>query len=380
MFYLGYDSGCSSCTGIARVVENETHGSITVVPLVDPRMKKWRTELLGEDPRWAPTLVRVDDENGTPQKAWVGSAIGHALLKNNGLKVSFKVLASIGELTRKGGYREGSIRSRMSRNTFLKGALATSAGILAIASPQASAAAPRETGESDHWLAKLSIIESNEIEDPKRLHNLMVSALKMPTLRPNNVNKAAGLLRDQVGGTKGGGDFVTRDLARLVGMGSGSSKPDFLQAVEHKTDAGPLTATTIIAGDLVVVMYSLEGPTPQKEISVLTENPANPEGISLLGRGNSVKESLSLSDGFQVMMAPGCNSTDCSRRGACYTCRCAEYNKTCVFNACAQCGLSCNRWAPWQLCLACVGLWCPVAIGVNGCCNRTHCTWRESCS
>lgn len=72
--YLGYDAGCLKCSTIATRIEDEVGDQLTLIPLASPQMRGWREELLGEDARWAPTLVRV---SGEQERAYGASNSGH---------------------------------------------------------------------------------------------------------------------------------------------------------------------------------------------------------------------------------------------------------------------------------------------------------------
>lgn len=91
--YLGYYVGCLKCSTIATRIEDEVGDQLTLIPLASPQVREWREELLGEDARSAPTLVRT---SGDQERAYRGWQIGPPLASALGPMKSLKVLSTLG--------------------------------------------------------------------------------------------------------------------------------------------------------------------------------------------------------------------------------------------------------------------------------------------
>jgi hypothetical protein len=126
---LGFDAGCSSCSGIATRIEERIGDKLVIRNLRDPELMEWRREALGEAAPWAPTLFEVE---GGHVRAWVGMKMGLALSRRLGPKDTWRVMQVLGEmgaapnLTDKAVVEALPSETReaavgMSRGQFLKG-------------------------------------------------------------------------------------------------------------------------------------------------------------------------------------------------------------------------------------------------------------------
>ncbi len=79
---LGFDAGCTTCTGLARRIEEQLGDKLEVRSLRDPQVEHWRKRVLGENAPWAPTLIEV---KGARVKAWTGVRMGVVLSRRLGL-------------------------------------------------------------------------------------------------------------------------------------------------------------------------------------------------------------------------------------------------------------------------------------------------------
>jgi hypothetical protein len=92
---LGFDAGCTTCSGLARRIEEKVGDKLEVVSLLDPEMGNWRKQALGEDAPWAPTLVEV---RGGKVRAWTGLSMGLTLSRRLGAKNTWQVMQTLGKL------------------------------------------------------------------------------------------------------------------------------------------------------------------------------------------------------------------------------------------------------------------------------------------
>jgi hypothetical protein len=70
---LAFDSSCCGCTKIAEEVQRHGDDRLDVMPLDHPDVRAWRRRALGDDPPFAPTLIRIHDDQ---VRAWSGVASG----------------------------------------------------------------------------------------------------------------------------------------------------------------------------------------------------------------------------------------------------------------------------------------------------------------
>lgn len=119
---LGYDATCIDCSKVAQTVRREAGDHLEVVPLRSPRMQQWRRQAIGDDAPWAPTLVRVTDDN---VEAWTGWHIAPVLARHLNAKTTWRILGALGgsALDNGNGKRVG-----ISRSAFLRGAVGSLVG------------------------------------------------------------------------------------------------------------------------------------------------------------------------------------------------------------------------------------------------------------
>lgn len=112
---LGFDASCGKCSSMAKQLKSDVGSAVDVLPLNNPQMKEWRTDVFS-DPPWAPTLIRVDSD-GTALDGWVGWKIGPVLGSKLGPQAAARALKNIGELRLEAnGGRWGTVsRARTSR-------------------------------------------------------------------------------------------------------------------------------------------------------------------------------------------------------------------------------------------------------------------------
>lgn len=117
---LGFDAGCMKCSEMARRIEERVGDRLEVESLLDPQVKEWRREVLGENAPWAPTLIEVRDGK---VRAWTGIRLGLVLSRFLGPRDTWRVMKVLGEINappqaeRTAAITVGGI----SRGQFLKG-------------------------------------------------------------------------------------------------------------------------------------------------------------------------------------------------------------------------------------------------------------------
>lgn len=57
---LGFDAGCTTCSDLAKKIEERVGDKLEVRSLYDPQVEHWRRQVLGEDVPWTPTLIEVN--------------------------------------------------------------------------------------------------------------------------------------------------------------------------------------------------------------------------------------------------------------------------------------------------------------------------------
>lgn len=112
---LGFDASCGKCSSMAKQLKDDVGSAVDVLPLNNPQMKEWRTDVFAEPP-WAPTLIRVDGD-GRALDGWVGWKIGPVLGSRLGPQAATRALKNIGaqRLEANGGKWGAVTRSRTSR-------------------------------------------------------------------------------------------------------------------------------------------------------------------------------------------------------------------------------------------------------------------------
>ncbi|WP_152990741.1 bacteriocin fulvocin C-related protein [Sphaerimonospora mesophila] len=114
---LAFDAGCAHCQRIAEAVKSSSHRGIEVLPLMHPDVRAWREQALGENPVWAPTLIKVEEAR---IRAWVGSQMSLRLLMRIGLPASIRLLGALKGIYADTGTSSSGRFGEMDRKRFLK--------------------------------------------------------------------------------------------------------------------------------------------------------------------------------------------------------------------------------------------------------------------
>lgn len=118
---LGFDGGCGTCLELAKKIDEQVGDRLEVQNLRDPQLVGWRSQALGEDAPWAPTLFEV---KGEKIRAWTGKRMGAKLTRFLGPVATWKVMQVLGEMGAPavtGESLTGKVAAGMSRGRFLKG-------------------------------------------------------------------------------------------------------------------------------------------------------------------------------------------------------------------------------------------------------------------
>ena len=90
---LAFDSSCGRCARISASVAQTCDGKLEVVSLARPEIARWRELSLGPNPRWAPTLLRVNDKR---VQGWTGLSMVGPMIRALGLRSTINVLRTLG--------------------------------------------------------------------------------------------------------------------------------------------------------------------------------------------------------------------------------------------------------------------------------------------
>jgi len=139
--YLLFDGGCSSCTAIARQVEQESNGWLTVKSLDDAEMRR----LLDKHrPGWKfqPTLITVDG-------AEVTISTGISLSARIGAALGLRRAARVASLVMKNQSSKPASGANPTRRSVLRGVGVGAAALIGLAAMPGTASASEPEGDPD---------------------------------------------------------------------------------------------------------------------------------------------------------------------------------------------------------------------------------------
>lgn len=146
---LAFDAACARCREISAVVAQACDGKLEVLPLRHPDVQQWRTQALGTEPPWAPTLLAVHDQR---VRAWTGPGMAFPLIRRLGIRSTARLLRALGGLpsTR----TEPSSDQLLGRKGFLKlgAGLAAATGLILTGRTPATAAEEPECVRARAWV------------------------------------------------------------------------------------------------------------------------------------------------------------------------------------------------------------------------------------
>ncbi|CAM5256765.1 hypothetical protein SALBM135S_01597 [Streptomyces alboniger] len=149
---LAFDGSCDTCSAVSESVERASGGKLEVLPLTHPEVREWRERSMGSSAKWAPTLLRVRNDDDV--RAWTGTAMTLAVAKRLGPRSSIRVLRALGELraeVRPGG--SATTDAGVSRKRFLHLAGGAIAAIgLTVAAQSSAFAKAAENARATAWV------------------------------------------------------------------------------------------------------------------------------------------------------------------------------------------------------------------------------------
>ena len=114
--YLLFDSGCCQCSKIAKAIEQEAGGKLTIRSLRDPAVK----ELLDRERpgwKWEPMLVEEKDDK---VRIYAGGAMSRRLLVVLGPRRALRIVSLLRDLLPEAKSKKSATISGASRRDFLK--------------------------------------------------------------------------------------------------------------------------------------------------------------------------------------------------------------------------------------------------------------------
>ncbi|GAB3874138.1 hypothetical protein GCM10029964_015610 [Kibdelosporangium lantanae] len=100
---LAFDAGCQTCTTITDTVRSVVSEDLTIAGLAEPWVVELRRKSMGDEPRWAPTLLAV---NGDDVRAWTGPALSVRLARLLGVAGSVRVVRALDKVDISRGRRK----------------------------------------------------------------------------------------------------------------------------------------------------------------------------------------------------------------------------------------------------------------------------------
>lgn len=362
---LGFDAGCLTCSGLAKRIEEATGEKLETMGLSDPRMIRWRSQALGEDAPWAPTLVEI---GGEKVRAWTGIRMGARLARWLGPAATWRVARVLGE-TRESNRAQHSSHSGLTRSQFLTGLGGAVVG-MSVLSGMGSLATPAAAEE--HWLSQLSFASSKELSG-KQAAEAWVRLARGRHLRRLFSSHA---LDDNLAASR-----IRSRMYSATRISVASPPTANIKGVRHQLKGGgQLLALAYQEDDALMVSYRFDKLGQKTRLFSRVIEDESEEFVRTLAEAedNDVfvapQGAARQSESVLAVRGRSCRSgTNC---GPCYGCRCVSASKRCLFNCCAACAFSClNLWT----CLACVAVWCPVCASVNRCCYRKECRYISGC-
>lgn len=182
---LGFDAGCTACSGLAARIEEQVGDRLEVRSLSDPQMEHWRKQALGEDARWVPTLVEIE---GGQVRAWTGLRMGAALGRRLGPGDTWRVMQAIGEAGSAPEIRTAPVSaSGPTRRQFIKG---LAGGLLALSVLPVGQALAATRGAPDDYSVRSVSADSATVTRLKRFRSVKAATGKFGTLDWNGVERS----------------------------------------------------------------------------------------------------------------------------------------------------------------------------------------------
>lgn len=353
---LGYDAGCSSCSRLAEQFEGNFGSDVQVLPLASPQMQEWRAIALGPSAPWAPTLIEV---SGDRVRGWTGARLAGRLglrLGPTGMWRLSRIIGSTDALVGRWA------KPRVTRSTFLKGALESVVGAGILINASSAVASSRDA----------TVLGSARLSGKKA--ELSRAAIGTELARQESAQSLRAL-QDTVSRVERGDDALSNLSERLLsasreqGLGEAGSDAIRVLGVRHFTiEDEELIVVAYGEGNYAVSLQRLVGAdgTTRKTSSMVLLSDEGTDNVRVVSKTE---------DGVEVeLLASSCSSSSDCGGNYCYRCTCQQFNRVCLFNCCAACFLTCA--GGYALCIACALAFCPVCATINSCCNRKACEYQ----
>ena len=381
--YLGYDASCGTCRELAHKIQEEVNEeSLKVLPLGNTKMSSWREQVFGDNPPWQPTLIEIDDAGGV--KGWTGVMLGWAIIDRLGIRMSVRLATLLGRFRMESSPNEN--KRKVARRPFVGFTIGV-VGAVALLKGGFSPKAVAADGSSITMGKNLEkSTEAPEGEAEKRILPYLKDGGEIKTLLELAYSRDDSLIRS----------LATRDEAMSAvdaainqASHNNGGKEVEIQGVNHALHGGGvLEATSVGLGALTAFVYNAnDGSQVSTSVKIFESPREDADTFSLVATSVDQSRTITIQHNAvkggvvgAMQAASGCDAKSCYAQGACFTCVCTSLDKKCAFNNCGPCAVACNPWSPWQVCLICLGVWCPIALTVNGCCKEERCGWRESCA
>jgi hypothetical protein len=145
---LAFDASCGTCRQISAAVARAAGDRLTVLPLTNQEVQRWRTTAMGPEPPLAPTLLKV---RGEQVRAWTGPGMVLPLVRRLGTRPTVRVLQSLGHLRREAaGHPLTRVEDGIGRKAFLRlgAGAAVAAGLVVAGKAPAFAEQSRQAAQT----------------------------------------------------------------------------------------------------------------------------------------------------------------------------------------------------------------------------------------
>lgn len=378
---LGFDAGCSTCSDVAKLIEERVDGKLTVRNLRDPEVGRWREKALGAAAPWAPTLFELGPEKDEV-RAWVGVKMSLVLGRRLGPRDSWRVMQVLGEIGAVPRIEESTLVGKLpekaretvsgiSRGQFLRGVGgAAVAASLLTGGPLASVAEaatrkPYDIVKSRRMKGKELWSAARNVGTSVDVKNLVGMTLSTPTRV--SAAKPVGYMHTLRNGT------AQRMIIFNKGQGVTVSHVEF--AAPPKSVATSRAFLSRSAGKKTIITKASEGGKLWRVDARRSAQAKSSNGVTALGECPPISNNPPSSScyrkatvctdwnwgfncGFSAMTVPaGC--------GACYVALAATY---------ASAGLAAAAMS--SACSSCVGV---VGLTSRQCCAEWCDVWLWSC-
>lgn len=357
-YYLGYDAGCGTCSNVAHQIAEVVGDKVQIMSLSSPEMERWRTDAMGENPPWKPTLVAVSRDRA---KAWTGLGMAFALRREIGTASMWKVAQLMGA-------HKDLVRPEVrgfTRGQFMRGTIGAVAGA-SILMGTGSALAAAKT--KDDWAGSVAIRSKKELNRGEIISQL----------RSQRAKNALTPLRGSAGIEES--NAIKRFDALVANHDATPSESEIALGARHQlSDGGEILAVSFQFESDAIIFHQLthSDGTSKDRLMVFRsdqrdEKTGDPGSVHLLamsedGFPTRMVDSNAVAAAISCTSSSQCGSTYCNR------CGCDSYNIACLANCCAPCAFSCG--VAWT-CVGCIGVWCPICIGLNSCCTSSSCKYQ----